>query len=87
MEGMAAVKKLINDPQTVVAESLEGFGAAHPDVVKRPEPRTLLTRIGPDYLGFELRAATGLIEDWMKVRSELAVAATAALTAQQIKLR
>ena len=26
---MAAVKKLINDPQTVVAESLEGFGAAH----------------------------------------------------------
>ena len=30
---MAAVKKLINDPQTVVAESLEGFGAAHPDVV------------------------------------------------------
>ena len=33
---MAAVKKLINDPQTVVAESLEGFGAAHPDVVADP---------------------------------------------------
>ena len=33
MEGMTAVKKLINDPQTVVAESLEGFAAAHADVV------------------------------------------------------
>ena len=38
-------------------------------------------------MGFELRAATGLIEDWMRVRSDLAVAATAALTAEQIKLR
>jgi len=28
------VKKLINDPQDVVAESVEGFGLAHPDVVR-----------------------------------------------------
>ena len=28
------MKKLINDPHNVVAESLAGFGAAHPDIVK-----------------------------------------------------
>ncbi|SFK34462.1 dihydroxyacetone kinase subunit DhaK [Cellulomonas sp. KH9] len=28
------MKKLINDPQDVVAESVEGFGLAHPDVVR-----------------------------------------------------
>ncbi|QHT55365.1 dihydroxyacetone kinase subunit DhaK [Cellulomonas sp. H30R-01] len=28
------MKKLINDPQDVVAESLEGFAAAHPDLVE-----------------------------------------------------
>ncbi|HZL03604.1 MAG TPA: dihydroxyacetone kinase, partial [Cellulomonas sp.] len=27
------MKKLINDPQTVVAESVEGFGLAHADLV------------------------------------------------------
>ena len=77
---------LDSDPGRVIG-LLERVASAHPDVVKRPEPRALLTRIGPDYMGFELRAATGLIEDWMRVRSDLAVAATAALTAEQIKLR
>jgi small-conductance mechanosensitive channel len=77
---------LDSDPARVIS-ILEGVATAHPEVVKRPAPQALLTRIGPDYMGFELRAATGLIEDWMHVRSELAVAATAALTAEQIRLR
>jgi hypothetical protein len=38
-------------------------------------------------MGFELRAATDRVEAWMEVRSELAVAAAAALVAEQIKLR
>ena len=43
---MPAVKKLINDPQTVVAESLEGFGAAHPDVVAIHRDPWFVTRAG-----------------------------------------
>jgi hypothetical protein len=38
-------------------------------------------------MGFELRAATNQVEDWMKVRSELYVAATNALRAAGITLR
>ncbi|MBO3103236.1 dihydroxyacetone kinase subunit DhaK [Cellulomonas fengjieae] len=40
------MKKLINDPQTVVAESLEGFGAAHPDVVTVHADPWFVTRAG-----------------------------------------
>jgi dihydroxyacetone kinase-like protein len=43
---MAAVKKLINDPQTVVAESLEGFAAAHADVVAVDAEHAVVTRAG-----------------------------------------
>ena len=40
------MKKLINDPQTVVAESLEGFGAAHADVVSVHSDPWFVTRAG-----------------------------------------
>src|SRR5690349_15884942 len=43
---MAAVKKLINDPQTVVAESLEGFAAAHGDLVAVDAEHAVVTRAG-----------------------------------------
>src|SRR3954452_7810895 len=43
---MAAVKKLINDPQTVVAESLEGFAAAHADLVSVQRDPWFVTRAG-----------------------------------------
>ena len=40
------MKKLINDPQDVVAESVEGFGLAHADVVHvHPDP-LYVTRAG-----------------------------------------
>jgi len=40
------VKKLINDPQDVVAESLEGFGLAHADVVEVHSDPDYVTRAG-----------------------------------------
>ena len=40
------MKKLINDPQDVVAESLEGFGLAHPDVVQVHTDPLFVTRSG-----------------------------------------
>lgn len=74
------------DPQRVIAV-LERTAADHPMLLKDPKPEALLVRTGPDWMGFELRAATGEVENWMKARSELAVAVTAALVAEDIKLR
>jgi small-conductance mechanosensitive channel len=74
------------DPERVIA-LLKRVAAEHPIVLKAPPPEALLVRLGPDWMGFELRAATHLVEDWMKARSELAVAVTAALAAEKIALR
>lgn len=60
---------------------------AHPRLLNKPPPKALLTRLGPDWMGFELHAATDRIEDWMDVRSDLAVAVAAALVQAEIKLR
>jgi len=43
---MTSVKKLINDPQHVVAESLEGFAAAHADLVSVHTDPPFVTRAG-----------------------------------------
>ncbi|MDM7832674.1 dihydroxyacetone kinase subunit DhaK [Cellulomonas edaphi] len=40
------MKKLINDPRTVVAESLEGFAAAHADLVEVHADPAYVTRAG-----------------------------------------
>ena len=42
------MKKLINDPQAVVTESVEGFGAAHADLVEvHPDPLFITRRDAP----------------------------------------
>jgi small-conductance mechanosensitive channel len=75
-----------SDPARVIS-LLERVASEHPSVLKTPPPEALLVRLGPDWMGFELRAATEQVEDWMKARSELAVAVTAALKAENIQLR
>jgi small-conductance mechanosensitive channel len=75
-----------SDPERVI-RTLERAGGEHPKVLTHPAPRALLTRVGPDWMGFELRAFTDHIEDWTQVRSELAVALTRALVAENITLR
>ena len=40
------MKKLINDPQNVVTESLRGFGLAHPDLVRVNEDPLFVSRAG-----------------------------------------
>jgi small-conductance mechanosensitive channel len=74
------------DPQRVI-EILERIAADHPKLLKNPAPQALLTRVGPDWMGFELHAATDRVEDWMQVRSEVAVAITTALVQANISLR
>jgi small-conductance mechanosensitive channel len=74
------------DPKSVIA-ILEHIAADHPKLLKNPPPQALLTRVGPDWMGFELHASTDRVEDWMQVRSEIAVAVTAALVQANITLR
>jgi potassium efflux system protein len=75
-----------SDPQQVIG-ILESVAKDHPKLVNHPPAQALLTRMGPDWLGFELHAATDRIEDWLEVRSEVGVAMHKALTGQGITLR
>jgi small-conductance mechanosensitive channel len=75
-----------SDPKRVI-EVLEGVATDHPKLVNHPPPKAILTRMGPDWMGFELHAATDRIENWLEVRSEVAVAVHAALGQAGITLR
>jgi small-conductance mechanosensitive channel len=77
---------LASDPKRVI-EILERVAKDHPKLVSSPPPTALLTRTGPDWMGFELHAATDRIEEWLQVRSEIAIAVHAALTGAGITLR
>jgi small-conductance mechanosensitive channel len=75
-----------NDPNRV-REILEQTAAAHPLVTKDPPPQALVTNLGPDSITFELRAWTDRSDQWMQIRSELAIAVNAALTAEKIAMK
>jgi potassium efflux system protein len=74
------------DPDRVIA-LLERTAAAHPLVTDEPPPEALVVKLSPDSLGFELRAWTDRIEQWMQIRSELAITVSAALAAEKIAIR
>ena len=74
------------NPRQVI-EIVERVAAAHPRVRKDPRPEVLLARLGPDWMGFELRAYTDDVEGWMQVRSGLAVAVSEALAAGKIAMK
>ena len=75
-----------SDPNRVI-RLLERTAATHPLVTSDPPPEALVVKLGPDSLGFELRAWTDRIEQWMQIRSELAIKISAALTAEKIAIR
>jgi small-conductance mechanosensitive channel len=74
------------DPQKVIG-LLERTAATHPLVSNDDPPQALVVKLGPDALGFELRAWTEHAEQWMQIRSELAIAINAALAAENIAIR
>ena len=45
------MKKLINDVENVLSESLRGFGAAHGDIVRVHSDPTFVTRAGSPVQG------------------------------------
>jgi small-conductance mechanosensitive channel len=77
---------LQSDPVQVISTLVE-MAKKHPSVLQNPPPEAILTRTGPDWMGFELRVASAEVESWTSVRSELAVSAVAALREAGVTLR
>ena len=74
------------DPEHVIA-LLERTAAAHPLISGDLPPTALVVKLGPDSIGFELRAWTDHSEQWMQIRSDLAIAVSSALAAEKIVIR
>jgi small-conductance mechanosensitive channel len=75
-----------NDPSRVI-EVLERTAAGHPLVAGDPPPQALVVKLGPDSLSLELRAWTDHVEQWTRIRSELAITISSALAAERIAMR
>jgi small-conductance mechanosensitive channel len=66
-------------PPDKVLDLLLEVARAHPGVLAEPAPLALFLGFGDSALNFELRAWTNRSDQWLEVRSELAVAMYAAL--------
>jgi potassium-dependent mechanosensitive channel len=75
-----------SDIKQVIA-LLEGVARAHPLIKKVPSAEAVVVKLGSDSLGFEVRAWTDNDEQWMQIRSEVAIAISSALSAAKIELR
>jgi small-conductance mechanosensitive channel len=75
-----------NDPGKVIS-LLEQTAARHPLITGDPPPQALVVKLGADSLGLELRAWTDHSEQWMRIRSELAIAISSVLAAEKIAIR
>jgi potassium efflux system protein len=73
------------DPDHVI-ELLKSVAAANPLVTPNPPPQALVVNLGPGALSFELRAWTDRAENWMQIRSELAVAIKSVLAQENISI-
>jgi small-conductance mechanosensitive channel len=74
------------EPHRVI-ELLQNVAAAQPLVTKNPPPQAFLTHLGADSFSYELHVWTNNAEQWVKLRSELAVALNAELARQNIALK
>jgi potassium-dependent mechanosensitive channel len=62
-----------SNPEEVI-KIFERVANTHNDVLRTPGPQCLLTGYGDNSINFELRAWTDEIDDWPRIRSDLAVA-------------
>ena len=72
-------------PQHVI-EVLKRVAANHPGVTKEPPPQAHVVNFASAAVSFNLRAWTERYEDWVQVRSDLAVAIDEALTRENIRV-
>jgi small-conductance mechanosensitive channel len=73
------------DPQQVMS-ILVATARANPLVLKNPPPHALLTTLSGASLSFEVRVWTDSSENWLQVRSDLALAISAALARENIAM-
>lgn len=73
------------DPEQVI-ELLTQVALTHPDIMPDPPPQAFFLKFGDNSLDFQLRAWTGLYEQWMVTRSDLMVAVNAALRDANISI-
>ncbi|HZM15967.1 MAG TPA: mechanosensitive ion channel domain-containing protein [Candidatus Krumholzibacteria bacterium] len=67
-----------SDPQEVL-DLLVATGARHPEVLAQPEPSALFLAFGESSLDVQLRVWTANIDQWMRIKSEIALAVYGAL--------
>jgi len=72
-------------PQRVV-DLLKTTAANHPGVAKQPQPQSYVLNFSSGAVTFQLRAWTNRYEDWVQVRSDLAVAVDEALSREGISI-
>ncbi len=70
-----------------VIRILEKVAQGCEPIAETPAPKAIVVRMGPDWLGLELHAWTERVDQWMEIRSDLAVAAAAALAEAKIPVR
>ncbi len=71
------------DPRRVI-DLLTSVAVAHPLTARIPIPQTLMTGFGADSLNFEMRLWTNDYDNWMQIKSDVAVAVNEALAAAGI---
>jgi len=74
-----------SDPKRVIALLTEVAGA-HPLALKCPAPQTLMTEFGTDSLNFEVRLWTDDYDQWLQIKSDVAVAIADALAEAKIQI-
>src|SRR4029453_4583704 len=74
-----------SDPKRVISLLTEVAGA-HPLAAKNPTPQTLMIDFGADSLNFEVRIWTDEYEQWVQIKSDVAVAITDALAEAKIAI-
>ncbi|MDI1311381.1 mechanosensitive ion channel domain-containing protein, partial [Prosthecobacter sp.] len=74
-----------SDPRRVI-DLLTSVAVAHPLAAKIPTPQTLMTAFGTDSLNFEMRLWTNDYDNWMQIKSDVAVAVNEALAAAAIAI-
>ena len=67
-----------SNPQEVL-ELLVATGSLHPEALAQPEPSALFLAFGESSLDMQLRVWTANIDQWMRIKSEIALAVYAAL--------
>ena len=74
-----------NDPENII-QILSKVALAHENILKTPPPRTLFIGFGDNSLDFQLRAWTDHTDQWIIIKSELAVEIHKVLSGENIEI-